>query len=156
MVTRIGVEALQDAIEAQFSCAQCGHCCKGEGLVKINWSEAGRIASALGLTRHRFFKTYAIQVSQNEWILRDRMVPSPNPLGGEEKWCIFLEQRADGLYQCLPHQAKPDQCHGFPANWRNPDSVATCVGLRHLTAQLRRRDSREAQAENPGPLPEGD
>jgi Fe-S-cluster containining protein len=66
-------------------------------------------------------------------------MPSGNTLAEPEKWCIFLQRAVDGLYFCLLHRAKPDQCRSFPAQWVNQDSLTTCVGLRSLITTLRRR-----------------
>lgn len=151
MDSRIDADVLQDAIETQFQCAQCGHCCKGDGLVRIGPVEADRAAVAVGLTRHRFLKAYTLRIDQKQWIVRDRWVPSPHPAGEKEKWCIFLERGSDGLYRCQLHHAKPDQCQSFPAKWRNPDSLTTCVGLRHLLALLRRSNPTVPATEDPSP-----
>lgn len=138
MVFRIDDNTLQEAIETRFQCARCGHCCKGDGVVRFGPAEAGRLADKLGLTRHQFLKTYALRLGAKEWVLRDKMVPMPGAPGGVEQWCIFLERDHEGLYLCSVNEAKPRQCHDFPAKWVNNDSLETCAGLRILAAQLRR------------------
>lgn len=140
---------LQQAIENEFQCTRCGHCCKGDGIVRIGVQEADKMAQALGLTRHQFLKTYATRYGERAWVLRDRLVASPDPRGEPEKWCIFLERGSDGLYGCRVNGAKPRQCEDFPAKWRNLDSLTTCVGLRVLAAALRRRRQVESASQNP-------
>lgn len=137
---------LRRAIDEQFQCARCGRCCKGDGIVRFQQAEAEQMAQALGESYHHFLKTYAIRIGQHSWMLHDRMVPiDSRPGGAEEKWCIFLERSEDGLYGCRLHEAKPDQCRSFPAQWLNEDSLSTCVGLRLLTAALRREPAGEAE-----------
>ena len=109
-------------------------------------AEVQAMANELGIDRGEFIKTYTIQCSPRVWILRDRLV-EPYPGGPPELWCIFLERGDDGLYGCRVNRAKPRQCGTFPAQWRNPDSLRTCVGLRVLVQQLRR--SAEAGTDAP-------
>jgi len=97
------------------------------------------MAEALDRTRRQFIRDYALRIERQGWILRDRMVSTPGAAAGEEKWCIFLDQRPDGRYGCQLHEVKPLQCRNFPRAWQNPDSPSTCVGLRALGAQLRRQ-----------------
>ncbi len=128
---------LQHAIETRFVCHRCGHCCKGDGLVQFGPLEADRMADHLGLSRRQFLKQFALRVEDDQWILRDRFVQDARTGGRREQWCIFLERDADGRYGCRVNPAKPDQCGSFPAQWRNPDSLQTCVGLRRLLADLK-------------------
>jgi Fe-S-cluster containining protein len=137
--TPIDLDILQDAIENEFECARCGHCCKGDGLVHFNPSEAEAMAAKLNLTKRQFLKTSAIAVDPKQGILRDKMVRGAGVNGADEKWCIFLERGNDGLYLCRVNEAKPEQCGSFPRAWRNSDSLQSCVGLRALMARLRRR-----------------
>jgi len=139
MATPIADEALQRAIDERFQCARCGFCCKGDGIVRLGRLEVERMALALGQTRHRFLKTYALRIDRVTWILKDRWARPRGVLeGSPEKWCIFLDQAADGAYLCHLEEAKPDQCRRFPAQWINDDSLSTCVGLRTLVTALRR------------------
>ena len=124
-------EILQEAIEREFGCNRCGHCCKGEGVVEVGAPELDRMAELLGLTRKEFVKTYAIKASETKWWLIDQKNP--------ERWCIFLTLDSAGLYGCAVNAAKPDQCESFPAKWRNEDSLRTCSGLRSLMRRLRVR-----------------
>ena len=146
--SRISDEALQEAIEAgEFACARCGHCCKGNGLVRVGVAEVDRAARHLGLTQREFTRQYARRSGAERWILKDKMVPRPPgsndpgqaPGHGLEQWCTFLERMPDGLYGCAINPVKPDQCASFPRKWRNDDSLQTCVGLRALLARLRQR-----------------
>ena len=140
-------DALEQAIQTRFQCQRCGHCCKGDGVVRVGPAEVDRMAAALGLSREAFTKTYAVKIGRERWRLKDRWVEAPDADRGngrvrrtplpKEPWCIFLERGADGLYGCQVNAVKPDQCAAFPARWRNEDSLQTCAGLRRLTAELR-------------------
>ncbi len=143
---QIDEDRLNEAIDREFSCARCGNCCKGDGLVRFGAAEADRMAALLGLTRRRFVKEYAIRVEAEQWIMRDKMVDPP---GGREReqWCIFLERGPDGLYGCGVNSAKPDQCASFPRAWRNDDTMQTCAGMRILMAKLRRRPPVQSEPE---------
>jgi len=125
-------ETIQDAIEREFQCNRCGHCCKGDGVVDFGAREADRMADFLDMPRKKFLKQYAIAMRSGRWHLKDQ--------NNEEQWCIFLQQDAHGLYGCRVNPAKPDQCASFPAKWRNPDSFITCSGLRTLMRSLRERE----------------
>lgn len=131
MPARIPPEVLQQAIETEFACERCGHCCTGDGAVRIGPVEADRMARALGLSRRKFLKQYAKPVGPDQWWLLDQ--------DNLDQWCIFLTRDADGLFGCRVNDAKPDQCRSFPAKWRNPGSLKTCAGLRTLVSNLRDR-----------------
>lgn len=122
---------VQEAIEKAFQCHRCGNCCKGEGVVHLKRDEAVRIAEFLDIPLKKFLKEYTIRVAPGEWWLLDKANP--------ERWCIFLEQDADGLYGCAINSVKPDQCRKFPEKWRNEDSFKSCAGLRAVMATLRQR-----------------
>lgn len=141
--TTIDVNTLQEAIEQHFQCARCGHCCKGDGLVRLGLPEVERITHALGISRKEFEKSWGLPFGRGQWVLRDRFVERAWPSGRREQWCIFLELGADGLFGCRLQAAKPDQCRSFPRAWRNADSLETCVGLRALAARLRRETNPE-------------
>lgn len=132
----IDIDDLQAAIEKDFVCARCGHCCKGDGVVRFGAAEAEAMARLLAMPRRKFLKTYAIQAGRGEWWLRDKMVRTAHAHAPEEKWCVFLEIMADGLHGCRLQDAKPRQCGVFPARWRNGDSLKTCLGLRRLISRM--------------------
>ena len=138
MVLAMDDDILQEAIDTQFECARCGQCCKGEGIVRFGPAMADRMARALGLKRQAFIDRFAVVTGPEQYWLQDRLVDSPYPDAPPETWCVFLQRTPDGLFGCRLYQAKPDQCRRFPAKWRNPDSLRTCVGLRRLVARLRR------------------
>lgn len=122
---------IEKAVAEEFTCHRCGACCKGDGVVEFGRAEAARMAEHLGLTREEFVRRYAIELPRGRYYLID--------LKNEEKWCVFLERGADGLYGCKVNAAKPDQCAAFPYKWRNPDSFKTCEGLRAVMAGVRAR-----------------
>lgn len=124
-------ELIQRSIEDEFECLRCGHCCKGSGVVDIGEAEADRMAAHLGMKRRDFLDSYAVEAGEGRWWLKDQ--------NNEERWCIFLEIDAEGLYGCRVNPAKPDQCASFPSGWRNPDSLRTCAGLRAMMRNLRER-----------------
>lgn len=124
-------EQLRQAIDNHFACARCGACCKGDGLVHCSAAEIERLADQVGMTRRQFVRRFAVR-ERDEWILKDKLIFSGNPSARPEKWCVFLDRGADGLYGCIVDDAKPEQCKEFPAKWINPDSMQTCVGLRNL------------------------
>jgi hypothetical protein len=131
LAPRIPPDELQEAIEHEFVCERCGHCCTGEGAVRIGPAEADRMARHLGLPRRKFLKQYARQVAPEQWWLLDQANP--------DLWCIFLVRGEDGLFGCRVNAAKPNQCLSFPAKWRNPGSLKTCAGLRTLVSKLQER-----------------
>ncbi|MBI3736929.1 YkgJ family cysteine cluster protein [Candidatus Sumerlaeota bacterium] len=132
----------QSAIEREFKCNRCGHCCKGDGVVEVGLEEIDRMAAHLGLSRKEFVGKYAVKAGATKWWLIDQKNP--------ERWCIFLTLGPDGLYGCAVNEAKPDQCSSFPAKWRNEDSFRTCAGLRFLMRTLRERKSQVSAAEQAG------
>ncbi len=135
----IGDEQLQEAIVKRFQCTRCGHCCKGDGVVRFGPEKADEMARTLGINRHKLLTAFALLAGEKEWWLKDKMVYPVGAGGPEEKWCIFLEQGSDGLYYCRVNQAKPQQCADFPAKWQNMDSTTTCSGLGRLVSELRQR-----------------
>ena len=106
--------------------------------MRIGRAEADRIAAYLGVTRKRFLRDYTTKLDANTWLIHDRLERLPHQ--ATEQWCTFLECDEQGHYGCRIDPVKPDQCAGFPAKWRNADSLRTCVGLRALAARLRRED----------------
>ena len=130
-------EELRQAIATRFQCARCGDCCKGDGIVRFGSKELERMIAALGVKRQQFLKDCAVSFDSSHWILRDRLVPGPRWGSWREKWCIFLERHPDGRHGCRLGDAKPFQCHAFPYDWTNADSLEKCAGLRLLQAELR-------------------
>jgi hypothetical protein len=122
-------ERVQEAIEREFECHRCGACCKGEGAVHVGPAEVERMAEHLGLNRREFLRRFAIRLADEEWMLTEK----PNV----ERWCVFLERDAEGLYGCSVNPVKPDQCRSYPMKWRNDDSYRTCAGLKALLKKLR-------------------
>ena len=149
MPAPIDRKIMQNAIEQEFHCLQCGHCCKGTGLVHIGPEETERMARYLDLSPEEFLKAHALEDGPGHWVLRDKWVDPPHG-GKSELWCKFLEVDAQGLYICSVNPTKPDQCASFPAKWRNHDSLRTCAGLRALTARVRARSESATEAGIPG------
>lgn len=129
-ISGVSRETIQTAIENEFECNRCGHCCKGDGLVEVGSAEVARMSEYLGLTRKQFLAQYTRPGRPGHYWLIDQK--------NEEKWCIFLFMDETGKYGCQVNPAKPDQCGTFPAEWRNPDSFRTCSGLRKLVRTLRK------------------
>ncbi|PKO20130.1 hypothetical protein CVU37_01325 [candidate division BRC1 bacterium HGW-BRC1-1] len=108
---------------APFVCLGCGNCCRGDGFVRVNSTEISRLAQFLSLTDDEFRATYTrvpedlAQAAAGDRWLTER----PGP----ERDCIFLENN-----RCLVNPVKPDQCVGFPTQWRTPDIMDYCEGMR--------------------------
>lgn len=127
-LARLSKRALTETIRERFVCERCGNCCRGEGVVQIDDEQAQRIADFLGLSKRSFLRKYAKPVLDGFHWLKE--------LNNEERWCVFLEQDAEGRFACTINPVKPDQCGTYPEEWRNHDSVETCAGLKTLQGKL--------------------
>ncbi len=105
----------------QFVCHQCGNCCRGDGYVELTNKDIRNIAELLELTREQFLDTYCVYDRKSmSWNLIDQ--------GDELQSCIFLTEDI----RCKIHDAKPEQCVGFPTRWRSPNIAEYCDGWRAL------------------------
>jgi Fe-S-cluster containining protein len=102
-------------------------------VVGIGPDEVDRMARHLDLPRESFLKQYAKKIGRDRWRLKE--------IANAERWCIFLERGADGLYGCRVNPVKPDQCAGFPARWRNPDSFQCCEGLKAMLCRMKEQQA---------------
>jgi Fe-S-cluster containining protein len=100
-----------------FRCHCCGHCCRGNGYVKLTRADEVRLAEHLGLALSVFRERYCIEEWSGAHILQDH---------AESDACIFLDEATN---RCTVHAVKPEQCVGFPFKWRAPDFFETCEGF---------------------------
>jgi Fe-S-cluster containining protein len=100
----------------EFVCLQCGHCCRGDGVVRITKRDARHIAAFLDITVQEFYHRYTYPMNDEYW-LKDK----------HNKECIFLEDK-----RCVVHDAKPQQCKDYPGKWRSSELVEFCQGLKVL------------------------
>lgn len=107
----------------EFECHRCGNCCRGEGFVAMTEGEIDRAAAFLGISVSEFLTQFCQQTKSGGWELISQ--------GDLLQSCIFLFEEK-GLYGCRIHGAKPEQCKGFPFEWRPRDAEEYCAGLRAL------------------------
>lgn len=82
-----------------FQCKQCGTCCFGEGGIRVEDDEAGRIAGFLGIPPEVFLSTYCYSANGRVYIGT-----------GRDRYCIFYHPER----QCLIHPVKPRPCTLWP------------------------------------------
>lgn len=83
----------------QFSCTECGDCCKGEGVVWLTREDCRNLAKHLGVTVKAFM---AKQTSQTN---------GHTSLHVNDTACQFLDV---GKNKCTVHESKPKQCRSYP------------------------------------------
>ncbi|MEM7260477.1 MAG: YkgJ family cysteine cluster protein [Planctomycetota bacterium] len=96
----------EDGLE--FSCTQCGKCCRVEGYVWVDAEAVREIAAYLGLSDEEFGKRYVRRVKR-----RHSLIEKPN------LECIFWDNG------CTIYPVRPVQCRTFPfwrENLQNPDA----------------------------------
>lgn len=104
----------------EFTCHRCGNCCRGDGYVEITDDDITRASAYLGITEGEFLDTYCHEYDDVVHLRdQDDILQS----------CIFLTEEK-GLFGCRIHQAKPEQCAGFPFKWRPRDLIEFCHGAR--------------------------
>ena len=112
-----------------FQCHRCGNCCRGDGYVLMTADDVTRAAAHLGLDEAAFRAEFCRTQAGGSVHLVDQ--------GDALRSCVFLS--ADNL--CRVHEAKPEQCQGFPMKWRPGNVLEICAGLRAaagLPAPVRR------------------
>ena len=105
----------------QFVCHQCGNCCRGDGYVELTARDLDAIPRLLEISQEEFLETYCqYDKRSGRWHLIDQ--------GDEEQSCIFLTKDT----RCRVHDAKPEQCVGFPMRWRSDNILDYCDGWRAM------------------------
>lgn len=99
-----------------FTCLQCGNCCKGEGTVTVSQSEFTAICEYLALDYQDAVHYYFVK-NGKKFSVRDQ----------KNHDCIFL--RKD---QCLIHEVKPEQCRNFPFSWNIDFMLEECKGYQAM------------------------
>ncbi|MCF7669636.1 MAG: YkgJ family cysteine cluster protein [Verrucomicrobia bacterium] len=95
-----------------FSCRQCGACCRLPGHVRLDEKSISAIAEFLGITEREFIHDYTkLRRDRRGLVLKEKR--------GVE--CIFLEDN-----RCIIHPVKPPQCIGFPREWNFPGFEKIC------------------------------
>jgi hypothetical protein len=79
------VQALNQTIQPQIDCTQCGNCCKSL-MVNITGEEANRAAVHLKMSREAFDEQY-VEKGSHELMIMNRMP------------CAFLENNACTIYE---------------------------------------------------------
>jgi uncharacterized protein len=99
-----------------YLCQRCGNCCRWPGDVRITDTDIPRIAQHLSLSPAEFLDRYT-RLNANRTGLS--IIDKPN---GE---CVFLE----GKNTCSIQPVKPQQCSGFPNDWRFPGWQDLCEAI---------------------------
>lgn len=94
-----------DKSKVTYLCQRCGNCCRWPGDVIVTDPEITAIANHLGLAEGEFIQRFT-RLSANR-----RHLSLVEKADGS---CQFLE----GKNTCLIQGAKPEQCRGFPNEWR--------------------------------------
>ncbi|RJR34804.1 MAG: YkgJ family cysteine cluster protein [Desulfobacteraceae bacterium] len=82
-----------------FECKQCGECCRGEGGIRVQGEEIGKIARFLSITDSEFISTWC-------FLRHDRYYINT----GTDGFCAFFEREK----QCTIHPVKPLPCRLWP------------------------------------------
>jgi len=98
-----------------FVCTQCGQCCRIPGYVRVTETDISRIAAFMGISAETC-------IDQHTRLMPDRSGLSL--LEESDGACVHLTE--DGT--CQLHDAKPEQCQGFPYTWRYPNMESICEG----------------------------
>lgn len=116
-----------------FECLCCGHCCRGDGFVRVSREDIARMAEALHIHVSHFVALYT-RDPEVSWHAKcgDRWLIDH---AGDSLDCIFLEDN-----KCLLHDAKPRQCKEFPMVWRNQAMLDDCAGYQRLMRLKKERD----------------
>jgi uncharacterized protein len=90
------VQQLNQLIEPQIDCTQCGNCCKSL-MVNITAAEADKAAHHLHISREQFDETY-VEKGSHELMIMNKMP------------CAFLSQN-----KCTVYEVRFAGCREFPA-----------------------------------------
>lgn len=82
-----------------FECKQCGECCRGEGGIRVQGDEIGRIARFLSITPAEF-------LSKQCYFRHGRYYINT----GADGFCVFFAREK----QCTIHPVKPLPCTLWP------------------------------------------
>ncbi len=94
-----------DNATVTYACQRCGNCCRWPGDVIVTAEEVDAIAAHLGMEASGFIQQYTrLSANRQHLSLIDK----------EDGSCFFLE----GRNTCRLQEAKPQQCRGFPNQWR--------------------------------------
>jgi len=82
-----------------FSCTQCGDCCKGPGFVWVDQPTIGSIAKFLDIPAEEFVRRYTRPVGDRITITEKANYD-----------CVFWEDDVG----CTVYEVRPEQCRTFP------------------------------------------
>ena len=95
-----------------YQCDRCTACCRWPGDVRITDEEVTKIASFFDLTEQEFIDQHTRVNSARNGL---------SILENEDHSCSMLVNGG-----CLIHEAKPEQCKGFPNTWNFPGWKDVC------------------------------
>lgn len=102
---------------ANFTCRQCGACCRIEGIVRLKADDPAKIAAHLGMREADFIASETVLAPDRKClVLKDR----------SDGACAML----DGDNRCRIYPVRPEKCRTFPYEWTNANSCDYCPGLR--------------------------
>jgi hypothetical protein len=104
-----------------YQCQRCANCCRWPGEVVLTEGDTVRIAEFLGLSPYEF-------VQRHTALRRNRQ--GLTLLAREDGSCEFL----DGI-DCRIQAVKPEQCRGFPNEWRFPGWRELCEAVEVQTGE---------------------
>ena len=100
----------------EFHCAECGACCRWDGIVRVDDAAIAAMAGYLKISEQEFIDSYTrLEPDRRGLVLLDA------PDGA----CCFLT--TDN--HCRIHPVKPRQCRDFPKNWNvSSELMKRCQG----------------------------
>ena len=103
--------------QCDFTCTQCGACCRWPGHVLLTDADIDRLARARDLAVYDFVQRYTRLASNRAQLAL---------VDGMDGACIFLREA-----RCTVYDARPEQCRCFPFLATTPEE---CPGLRRRPA----------------------
>ena len=101
------------APRADFTCWQCGNCCRIPGYVRLTPADVTRLAAQEGCDATAFTARFTeLTRDRSGLTLREQT----------DGACVFL--RTDG--GCVVYEARPQQCRDFPYEWNYPGWERQC------------------------------